>query len=52
MKTTKTREERIEEMLLNLEKDQSNLKLTIDKKDKTIQEYIRFLKLIKIEYQK
>lgn len=49
MKTTKTREERIEEVL---EKDQSNLKLTIDKKDKTIQEYIRFLKLIKIEYQK
>ena len=51
-KKVKTRKEPIEELLLNLKNDLSNFRLTIDKGDKTIQEYIRLLKLTKIEYQK
>ena len=39
-------------MLIDLEKDLSNFKLNIDKKDKTIKEYIRLLTLEKKEYQK
>ena len=50
-KKVKTRKEPIEELLLNLKNDLSNFRLTIDKGDKTIQEYIRLLKLTKIEYQ-
>ena len=37
--------------LLSL-KDLANFQLTVQKKDKTIQEYIRLLKLIKAKYQK
>ena len=33
-------------------KDLSHFQLTINKRDKTIQEYIRHLKLTKIKYQK
>ena len=51
-KKVKTREEHIEEVLLDLGKDLLNFRLTIDKRDKTIQEYVRLLKLTKIEYQK
>ena len=51
-KNVKTREEQIEEVLLFLEKNLTNFQVTIDKRDKTIQEYIRLLKLTKIEYQK
>ena len=42
----------MEEVLLDLEKDLSNFQLTINKKDKTIGEYIRLLKLRKFECQK
>ena len=51
-KKGKTREEQIEEVLLFLEKNLTNFQVTIDKRDETIQEYIRLLKLTKIEYQK
>ena len=51
-KKIKTREEQIEEVPLEFKKDLSNFQLTIDKIDKTIQEYITLLKLMKIEYQK
>ena len=51
-KNVKTREEQIEEVLLFLEKNLTNFQVTIDKRDETIQEYIRLLKLTKIEYQK
>ena len=50
IKKVKSREEHIEEVLLNLEKDLSNFRLRIGKRDKTIQEYIRLSKLPKIEY--
>ena len=39
-------------MLVELEKDLSNFQITIQKKDKTIQEYVRLLKLTKQEHQK
>ena len=51
-KKVKTREEQIEEVLLFLEKNLTNFQVTIDKRDETIQEYNRLLKLTKIEYQK
>ena len=51
-KKVKTREEQIEEVLLFLEKNLTNFQVTIDKRDETIQKYIRLLKLTKIEYQK
>ena len=38
-------------MLIELEKDLSNFQIAIQKKDKTIQESIRLLKLAKQEYQ-
>ena len=51
-KKIKTRAENIEEVLLNLEKKLSNIQLIIDKRDRTIQEYIKLIiKLTKIEYQ-
>ena len=46
-----TREQHIEDVLVELEKDLANFQLTVQKKDKTIQEYIRLLKLTKAEYQ-
>ena len=51
-KKQKTRQEEITEVLIDLEKGLSNFKLNIDKKDKTIKEYIRLLTLEKKEYQK
>ena len=51
-KKVKIREEQFEEVLHFLEKNLTNFQVTIDKRDKTIQEYIRLLKLTKIEYQK
>ena len=47
-----TREEHIEEVLVELEKVLSNFQLTISQKSKTIQGYIKLLKLAKIEQQK
>ena len=43
----KAKEEEINEVLIDLEKDLSNFKLNIDGRDKTIKEYIRFLTLAK-----
>ena len=51
-KKVKTWEKHIEGALLDLEKDWSNFWLTVHKRDKAIQEYIRLLKLTKIKYQK
>ena len=48
----KSREEHIENMLAELEKDLSTIQITIQKQDKTIQEYVRLLKLTKQECQK
>ena len=46
-KLPKTREQHIEDVLAELKKDLANFQLTVQKKDKTIQEYIRLLKLTK-----
>ena len=51
-KQIKIKEEEITEVLLELEKDLSNFQLSVEKKDKTIQQYARLLKLTKIKYQK
>ena len=48
----KTKEEEINEVLIELENDLNNFKLNIDQKDKKVNEYIRLLELAKIEYQK
>ena len=44
-KKQKNREEDIEDVLGELEKDLSNFQITIQKKDKTMQESVRLLKL-------
>ena len=51
-KQQKTREEHIEEVLAELEKDLSNFQFTIQEKDKVLQEYVKLLRIIKIKYQK
>ena len=51
-KKHKTREQHIEDVLVDLEKDLANFQLTFQKKDKTIQEHFMLLKLTKQEYQK
>ena len=51
-KKQKSREEHTEDALVELKKDLPNFQITIQKKDKTIQEYIRLLKLTKLEHQK
>ena len=51
-KTQKTREQHFKDVLVDLEKDLANFQLAFQKKDKTIQEYIRLLKSTKQEYQK
>ena len=51
-KKQKPREQHIEDVLVELEKDVKNFQLTVQKTDRTIQEYVRFLKLTKREYQK
>ena len=49
-KKRNTREQHIEDVLVELEKDLANFQLTVQ--DKTMQEYVRLLKLTKQEYQK
>ena len=49
---SRTRKQHIEEVLIKLKKDSGNFQLSIQKKDKTMQEYVRILKLTKQEYQK
>ena len=49
---SRTRKQHIEEVLIKLKKDFGNFQLSIQKKDKTMQEYVRILKLTKQEYQK
>ena len=51
-KKKKAKEQHIEDVLIKLKKGISNFQLTVQKKDKTIQEYMRRLKLTKAEYQK
>ena len=51
-KKQKIKEEEINEVLIELEKDLNNFKLNIDQKDKKIKEYIRLLELAEKEYQK
>ena len=51
-KKKKSREEHIEDERVELEKNLSNFQITIEKKDKTIQEHVRLLKLTKQKYQK
>ena len=51
-KIDKKREEYIEEVLVELGEDLSNFQMTVDKKDKRMQENIRLLKLVEIEYQR
>ena len=48
----KIREQHIEDVLAEIEIDFANLQLTVQKKDKRIQEHVRPLKLTKQEYQK
>ena len=52
LKKKKTKEQHIEDVLVELEKGISNFQVMIQKKDKTIQGYMRLLKLTKVEYQK
>ena len=51
-KTNKSLRNSISRTYLLSLKDLANFQLTVQKKDKTIQEYIRLLKLIKAKYQK
>ena len=51
-KKQKNIEEHIEDVLVELEKELLNFQITIHKKDKAMQEYVRLLKLTKQEYQK
>ena len=48
----KIKEQYTDEMLVALEKDLSNFKFTIEKKDKAIEQFIKLLKLTKAEHQK
>ena len=48
----KKREEDTEEVLVKLENFFSNFQMTVDKKNKRMQENIRLLKLVEIEYQR
>ena len=50
-KTPKTREQHIEDVLIDLEKNLSNFQLSLQTKYKTIKEYVRLLNLTKTEYQ-
>ena len=51
-KQNKTRGQHIEDVLIDLGKDLSNLQLLLQTKDKTIKEYVRLLNLTETEYQK
>ena len=51
-KTQKTSEQHMEDVIVDLGKVLANFQLTVQKKDKTIQEYLRLLKLTKQKYQK
>ena len=48
----KKEEQYIDEILVDLEKHLSNFKLTIEKKYRVIEQYVKLLKLTKTEYQK
>ena len=48
----KTREQHIEDVLIDLKKDLSNFQLSLQTKDKTIKEYVRLINLTKTKYQK
>ena len=48
----KTREQYIEDVLVELKKNLANFQLTAQKRDKTIQEYIRLLNLTNSKNQK
>ena len=48
----KTREQHIEDVLIDLKKDLSNFQLSLQTKDKTIKEYVRLINLSKTKYQK
>ena len=51
-KKQNTKEQYTEDVLAELEKDLQKFHLTVQKKDRAIQKYVRFLKLTKTEYQK
>ena len=51
-KNQKTREQHIEDVLVDLAKYLANCQLLVKKEDKTIQKNVRRLKLTKQEYQK
>ena len=51
-KTPKTREQHIEDVLTDLEKNLSNFQLSLQTKDKTIKEYVRLINFTKTKYQK
>lgn len=48
----KTKEQQIDKIFFDLEKDLSNFEFTIERNDKTIEQYVKLLKLTKAEYQK
>ena len=48
----KTREQHIEDVLIDLKKDLSNFQLSLQTKDKTIEEYVKLINLSKTKYQK
>ena len=48
----KTKEQQIDKIFFDLEKDLSNFEFTIERNDKTIEQYVKLLKLAKAEYQK
>ena len=51
-KQNKTREQHIEDVLIDLGKDLLNFQLLLQTKDKTIKEYVRLLNLTETEYKK
>ena len=48
----KTKEQQIDKIFFDLEKYLSNFEFTIERNDKTIEQYVKLLKLTKAEYQK
>ena len=51
-KQKKTREQHIEDVLIDLENNSLNFQLSLQAKDKTIKEYVRLLNLTKTECRK
>ena len=52
IKKIKTKEEELGEILFELEKDLSKFQITVEKKGKTMQQYVKLLKLTETEYHK